>query len=304
MWSLFDFLMKGHLGKHGSFIREFEQPVLDGDTQAKDRLIRKIRPFILRRLKKEVAKDLPEKVHMEEWCQLTEEQRALYGQIQESLGSPVQAQLEKGEQVSYATGILPILTKLKQVCDHPALVNGIMEPIRGRSEKFDLALERIQEIRGRKEAVVLFSHFLGTLDLFETAFKASRISYIRIDGSTSNLKRQAYIDSFNAGGEDVALCSIQACGYGITLTAANHVIHVDRWWNPAVEDQATDRVHRIGQEKTVYVYKIIVQGTLEEKIAILLERKRNLADQVIGEAIQREIKFTREELLELLKPLE
>lgn len=124
----------------------------------------------------------------------------------------------------------------------------------------------------------------------------------RVDGSTQ--ERQAYIDKFNQRQADVALCSIQACGHGINLTAANHVIHVDRWWNPAVEDQATDRVHRIGQIKTVYVYRILTKGTLEEKITNLLEKKRDISDKVIGNAIRQEMQWTREELLEILKPLE
>jgi SNF2 family DNA or RNA helicase len=127
------------------------------------------------------------------------------------------------------------------------------------------------------------------------------MKYIRIDGSTQD--RQARIDIFNQKQADVALCSIQACGHGINLTAANHVIHIDRWWNPAIEDQATDRVHRIGQNKNVYVYRIIAKGTLEEKIALLLDKKRNISDRVIGAAAREEMKWTREELLEILKPL-
>lgn len=205
------------------------------------------------------------------------------------------------EQVSYIH-ILPAITKLKQVCDHPALITKKIDPIKGRSEKFDLVMDKIEEIRNSDERVVLFSHFLSTLDLFEIAFQRQKIDYIRLDGSTTN--RQKYIDLFNNGQVDVALCSIMACGHGINLTAANHVIHFDRWWNPAVEDQASDRVHRIGQDKTVYVYKILTRGTLEEKIANLLERKRDISDKVIGVLSGQEMRWTREELLELLKPLE
>ncbi len=148
----------------------------------------------------------------------------------------------------------------------------------------------------------MFSHFLKTLDLFEAVFDDLGISRMRIDGGVSN--RQERIDAFNDGKATVALCSILACGYGIKLTAANHVIHFDRWWNPATEDQATDRVHRIGQEKTVYVYRTLVSGTLEEKIAQMLEQKRNLADQVIGASITQPMAWSKQELLELLKPLE
>lgn len=303
LWSLFDFLMKGYLGTYGGFIRLFENPITQlGDDKVANKLSKRIRPFVLRRLKSEVAKDLPEKIIMEEWCELTEEQKSLYGQIQEQYASPVRQSLEKGEVVNYASCILPILTKLKQVCDHPALITGAQEPIDNRSEKFDFAIEKVKEIYEGNERVVLFSHFLKTLDLLGIAFERLGIKYIRLDGSTQN--RQMYIDKFNNKEVDAAICSIQACGHGITLTAANHVIHIDHWWNPSIEDQATDRVHRIGQEKTVYVYSILTRGTLEEKIATLLEKKRNISDKVIGALAKEEIHWTREELLELLKPLE
>jgi len=282
LWSLFDFLMRGHLGSYGKFVRIFENPIALGDGKMTKILSNRIRPFVMRRLKKDVAKDLPEKIEMDEWTELTEEQKALYGQIQDQYVTSVRHSLQSGEQVNYATCILPILTKLKQVCDHPALITGECEPIMGRSEKFDLVVNKIQEICEGEERVVIFSHFLSTLDLLEIACKNNDISYIRLDGSTAN--RQMHIDRFNARAVDIALCSIQACGYGITLTAANHVVHINRWWNPAMEDQATDRVHRIGQDKIVYVYRILAKGTLEERIATLLESKRHLSDRVIGEA--------------------
>jgi len=302
LWSLFDFLMKGHLGTYGRFVRVFENPITSGDDGAARQLSNRIRPFILRRLKEEVAKDLPEKIEMDEWCELTDEQKSLYGQIQDTFAAPVRLGLKRGQILNYATSILPVLTKLKQVCDHPSLITGKVEPVSGRSEKFDLVVEKVEEICAAGERVVLFSHFLSTLDLLEIAFQRRGISYIRLDGSTAN--RQLHIDRFNAHEADTALCSIQACGHGITLTAANHVIHINRWWNPAVEDQATDRVHRIGQDKTVYVHRILTMGTLEEKIALLLEKKRDISDRVIGAAVGQEMKWTREELLELLKPIE
>ncbi len=302
LWSLFDFLMKGHLGTYGKFIRLFENPITSGDDRAAQRLSRRIRPFVLRRLKGQVAKDLPEKIEMDIWCELTNEQKSLYGQIQDTYADPVRQALDGGEQVSYATSILPVLTKLKQVCDHPALITGEVNPVDGRSEKLDRVVRKVEEVKGQGEHIVLFSHFLATLDLLEIAFKQRGITYIRLDGSTGN--RQQLIDHFNRSRVDAALCSIQAVGHGISLTAANHVIHIDRWWNPAVEDQATDRVHRIGQDRTVYVYRVLVAGTLEEKIALLLEKKRNISDRIVGAAVGQEMRWTRDELLELLKPLE
>ena len=302
LWSIFDFLIKGMFGTHANFSSRYEAPIASGDEEAADELARRIRPFLLRRLKETVAKDLPEKIELEVWCDLTAEQRSLYGQMQDLLAKPLQDKIESGAQVNYQISILPVLTKLKQVCDHPALITGKMRPLLGRSEKFDTAIARIQEIQAAGEQVVVFSHFLKTLDLFEAAFDDLGISRTRIDGGVAN--RQGRIDAFNDGKATVALCSILACGYGIKLTAANHVIHFDRWWNPATEDQATDRVHRIGQEKTVYVYRTLVSGTLEEKIAQMLEQKRHLADQVIGASITQPMAWTKQELLELLKPLE
>lgn len=300
LWSMFDFLIKGHLGSPDEFVSRYERPIQGGDEDAVETLAKRIKPFVLRRLKEDVAEELPEKIEMNHWCDLTEEQRSLYGQLQEMV-APVRVALERGESVSYAS-ILPIITKLKQVCDHPALITGKTEPVIGRSGKFDLIVEIIEEVLERNETLVLFTHFLGVLDLFEAYLQDKGITYIRIDGSTQN--RQELIDRFNAGGASVAICSLMAAGHGINLTSASHVIHVDRWWNPAVEDQATDRVHRIGQMRTVYVYKILTEGTLEEKIDALLEKKRGVSDRVMDAAARGAEGWTREELLEILKPIE
>jgi len=194
------------------------------------------------------------------------------------------------------------LLRLKQICDHPALVGEKQAPVLTRSEKFDWIVDKIREINGQGEQVVVFSHFLGMLTLLERALQQYRISYIRIDGGTNN--RQTLIDHFNEGKKVVALCSLGATFQGINLTSANHVIHADRWWNPAVEDQATDRVHRIGQNKVVYVYRIMVQGTLEERIEKLLENKRKIADQIVNAVGAGARRWTKDELLELLRPLD
>lgn len=300
LWSLFDFLMREHLGRYGTFQRVFETPILLGDQQVSERLGKRIRPFMLRRRKEEVAKDLPEKIPVITWCELTEEQRHLYGSLQATANDITEA-LRRGEQVSYTSTILPILTKLKQICDHPALVIDPKRPVLERSEKFDLVTAKIKEIVSQNEQVVVFSHFLGMLDLLQFELETASISYMRIDGSTNN--RQMLVDRFNKGEAKVALCSLMAAGQGITLTAANHVIHADRWWNPAIENQATDRVHRIGQTKTVFVYHFLTQGTLEETIDELLERKQIMADHVVDAAESKQLQWTKEDLIEILKPL-
>ncbi len=301
LWSIFDFLMRDHLGRYGTFQRRFEAPILSGDQQIAEILGRRIRPFMLRRRKEEVARDLPEKIPLVTWCDLSEEQRSLYGSLQE-VANEIRKALRRGEQVSYTGTILPVLTKLKQICDHPAIVAEPKQPVSGRSEKFDLVVEKIGEILDQGEQVVVFSHFLGMLNLLQHEMERLAVPFIRIDGSTQH--RQLLVDRFNRREAKVALCSLMAAGHGITLTAANHVIHADRWWNPAIEDQATDRVHRIGQDKTVYVYHFLTEGTLEETIDDLLERKRDLADQVIEAADSRRLQWTREELIQILKPLQ
>ena len=304
LWALFDFLMRGYLGSHRAFVERYEKPLIRGelDGEVAESLVRKIRPFVLRRTKDQVAKDLPEKIEMEEWCELTPEQRALYGEIQRLKVEPLRERLLAGEEVDVTACVLPIITKLKQICDHPALVVGDPERLYGRSGKFDLVLERLDGILERGEAAVLFSHFLGMLDLLQRALEERGVPYIRIQGDTEN--RGELIARFNRGEARVALCSLRAAGHGINLTAANHIFHVDRWWNPAVEDQATDRVHRIGQDKTVYVYRVLTQGTLEERIARILARKKGIAESVIGAVTGGEPRWSREELLELLEPME
>jgi SNF2 family DNA or RNA helicase len=300
LWSLFDFLMRGHMGNQATFQRQFENPILSGDATAAERLGKRIRPFILRRTKSAVAKDLPEKIETQEWCELTEEQRQLYGEMQEQIRR-LTALLKAGETVDYATSILPVLTYLLQICDHPAIINHRHDPIAGRSEKFDWVVEKIEEILAGDEQVVVFSRFLDMLSLLERAMQERAVRYVRIDGSTDN--RQQLIDLFNERKAQVALCSLLGAGHGINLTAANHVIHADRWWNPAVEDQATDRVHRIGQNRTVYVHRIITGGTLEERLNTLLAKKRDMAGRIIDAAGGPMGGWTREELIDLLKPL-
>jgi SNF2 family DNA or RNA helicase len=301
LWSLFDFLMKGHLGKHGTFVNVFENSIMAGQNEAAQRLGRRIKPFLLRRKKENVAEDLPPKIVSTEWVNLTEEQKNLYGAMQDQIKG-LRNSILKGEHVNYTASILPVLTKLQQICDHPAIVTGEIEPISGRSEKFDAIIDKVEEIIDGGDQVIIFSHFLNMLSLFENVIKKKNIPYIRIDGSTN--QRQALVDKFNDGSAKIGLLSTMAAGYGINLTGANHVIHADRWWNPAVEDQATDRAHRIGQNRTVFVWHFLTTGTLEEKIDRLLSKKREIAGQIVDAASAGEHKWSREDLLELLKPLD
>jgi SNF2 family DNA or RNA helicase len=301
LWSLFDFLMRDHLGTYSEFQHVFEKPIFEGDTEKTSELKRRVKPFILRRKKEQVAKDLPPKVEMRYWVELTGEQKLLYKRIQEAEVNPMEERLLSGQYVGYVDSILPVIMKLRQLCDHPAMANDAWDPPLGRSEKFDLVIEKIQEIHEAGESCVVFTNFLGTLNLLERVLGEAGLRYIRIDGQTRN--RQGLIDAFNGGGYTAALCSVLASGHGINLATANHVIHVDNWFSPAVEDQATDRVHRIGQTRTVYVHKILVQNTLEEKIDALIKRKRGIINGVIDSELEGEKFWTRHELLEILHPL-
>lgn len=303
MWSIFDFIMKGFLGKYEEFERKYEIPISEKNEMVKEKLIGKIRPFIRRKLKKEVEKFLPEKVIEKEWCELTEEQKSLYGQIIER-HKEIREALKRGEKLNYTASILPVLIKLKQVCDHPMLVSKDKDgKIEGRSEKFDRFLEKIEEIVESGQKAVLFSQYLQPLSLFEICLRKREIPYLRLDGSTPN--PQEIISEFNEGKPQVILCSLRASSHGINLTGASHVLHFDRWWNPAVEDQATDRAHRLGQlHKHLFIHYILTKGTLEEKIDKLLQEKRQLFEEIIGAPIMGKREFTREELIEILSPLE
>ena len=301
LWSLFDFLMRDHLGKYSEFLWRYEKPIMEGNQEQIDELKQRIKPFILRRKKSQVAPDLPEKIEMGYWVELTDEQKLLYMHIQESEIAPMREKFLSGQRVGTIEHLLPVIMKLRQLCDHPAMVNHQWTPTLGRSQKFDLVIEKIQEIWEGGESCVVFTNFIGTLNLLEDQLKELGLSYIRIDGQTRN--RQELIDRFNSGGHAAALCSVLASGHGINLVAANHVIHVDNWFSPAVEDQATDRVHRIGQSRTVYIHKILVENTLEEKIDALIKRKRKIINGIIDEELEGEKSWSREELLEILRPI-
>ena len=301
LWPIFDFLTRDYLGpSYHLFVKKFDTPIVKGDRTRRDELARKIRPLTLRRLKGQVAPELPDKTDIRCYCHLTEEQRSLYGQIVERASSHIR-RYEEGEEEERPT-VLQVLPKLKMLCDHPALINNRNKPLLGRSEKFDFTTKKLVEIVESGEGVLVFSQYLRVLDLLEEWLKGESIDHIRIDGSTPTKKRQNLIDSFNNGDALVALLSVRATGYGVNLAAANHVIHFDRWWNPAVEDQATDRAHRIGQTRTVYVHKIICKETLEEKIDRLIEKKREISGKIILDTVER-LPLTKDELLDLVRPI-
>ncbi len=277
VWSQFAFLMPGLLGDHKRFTRVFRTPIeKKNDGERRSLLARRLRPFILRRLKTEVAAELPEKTEITTRIELAGDQRDLYETVRLAMNEKVrQAVAAKGLARSHII-ILDALLKLRQVCCDPRLV----KLMAARKVKSTAKLTRLMEMlptmieEGRR--VLLFSQFTGMLDLIEAELRQVGIPFVDLRGDT--VDRATPVARFQAGEVPLFCLSLKAGGTGLNLTAADTVIHYDPWWNPAVENQATDRAHRIGQDKAVFVYKLIVEGTIEEKMLELQERKRALAD--------------------------
>jgi SNF2 family DNA or RNA helicase len=300
LWSIFDFLMPSYLGTQGSFKTNFEIPIMKvGDKNSAERLKKRINPFKLRRLKTHVAKDLPEKISMDRYCELTPEQVALYKEFAAVESARIRAL--PGQTVRVDTSILTAILRLKQICCHPALVRHDYANIDGRSGKMEAFKEIVDELVEQGEKALVFSQFTDMLEILKRVLQEKDIVFFYLDGQTPINERARLKDDFQNGKAPFFLISLKAGGVGITLTEANCVIHYDRWWNPAVEDQATDRAHRIGQTKPVKVFRIHTKGTIEEKIGKLLTRKKDLFDSVI-EADDLKKEISKDELLALFAP--
>jgi hypothetical protein len=300
LWSIYDFLMPSYLGRYAHFRDEYEVPIMKrGDKKATEELKKRINPFKLRRLKSQVAKELPEKILMERYCELTPEQVQLYKQYASAEQEKIR-NLPEGK-VRIDTSILTAILRLKQICCHPALVTKDKDDIYGRSGKLEAFLEIVEELVENGEKALIFSQFTEMLGILRKAFEDKKQAYFYLDGSVPEKNRAAMKNDFQKGAVPFFLISLRAGGLGMTLTEANCVVHYDRWWNPAVEDQATDRVHRIGQEKPVKVFRIHTTGTIEERIGQLLAKKKDLFDTVIEvDDLRKEI--SKEELLALFAP--
>ena len=284
LWSILDFLNPGYLGSGGEFRRRFAVPIERyHDEDRAHRLRQLIRPFVLRRLKSDpsVEVDLPEKMEMKVYCNLTKEQAALY----EAVVGNMMKQIDHAGGIQRRGLILATLVKLKQVCNHPAHFLGDGSSIENRSGKCERLGEMMEEVLAEGDRALIFTQFRVMGDLLEPWLaKRFGIEMLFLHGGTTRPKRDKLVERFQEENPEtpILLLSLKAGGYGLNLTAANHVFHFDRWWNPAVEDQATDRVHRIGQIRRVQVYKYVCIGTLEERIDSLLERKRKLAENIVG----------------------
>jgi SNF2 family DNA or RNA helicase len=283
IYAQMNFLNPGMLGSMEFFRQEFAIPIDKfGETEQKEHLKKILYPFILRRTKEQVAKDLPEKTETVLFCEMEHEQRKIYDAYRNEFRARIMGTIEEqGIQRSQLT-ILQGLMKLRQICDSPAILNE-QEKFENHSIKLDELAREITENIGNHKALI-FSQFLGMLALIRQKLEQQGVKYEYFDGSTSAPDREKAIQAFQNDEETrVFLISLKAGGVGLNLTAADYVYIVDPWWNPAVEQQAIDRTHRIGQTKNIFAYRMICKDTIEDKIMQLQEKKRLLAKELISD---------------------
>ncbi len=302
LWSLFHFLMPGFLGYLESFRRRFRNPIeRDQDEGVRDLLASRVGPLMLRRKKTEVAKELPPKTEMIRTVELAGSQRDLYETIRASMQQRVQEVIaEQGIERAHLY-ILDALLKLRQVCCHPHLLDLEAAQSVPVSAKMDLLFELLPEMIAEGRRVLLFSQFTSMLSLIEKRLLEEEIAYVKLTGNTRN--RSTVVDQFQSGEVPLFLISLKAGGVGLNLTRADTVIHYDPWWNPAVESQATDRAYRIGQNNPVFVYKLITQGSIEERIVAMQEEKKELVESLLSAGTKRGLKLGKADLDQLLRPL-
>jgi SNF2 family DNA or RNA helicase len=298
LWSLFDFLMPGLLGTFDRFVDKYIRPseYTQGNLEI---LKRKIFPFIMRRMKQDVLQDLPPVSHITYHCQLTDVQQELYTSYAKSAKEELSKLVKKEGFDKIRIHVLATLTRLKQICCHPAIF-AKERPERGDSAKYELLIDLLMNFTQSQKKAVVFSQYTKMLNIIKEDLERMHIPFLYLDGSTKN--RLELVKEFNESPHiAVFLISLKAGGVGLNLTGADTVIHYDMWWNPAVENQATDRVHRIGQKKKVYSYKMVTLGTIEEKILSMQDKKRGLVKQLISADEEAISKLTWEDVLELLQ---
>jgi SNF2 family DNA or RNA helicase len=298
LWSVFDFILPGYMRSHSKFVEKYEGPISKGDTAALSSLSKQLKPFILRRLKQDVLKELPEKIEHVIEAELTDEQKKLYiAYLEQAKGDLFKEINEKGFERSQMK-ILSVLTRLRQLCCHPSL---FIDDYEGDSGKLLLLKEVVEDALMAGHRILLFSQFTSMLAIIKEWLIESQIDYLYLDGSTPAEERIRLVRGFNNGEGKIFLLSLKSGGTGLNLTGADTVIHYDPWWNPAVEDQATDRAYRIGQTKTVHVMKLVTHGTIEEKILNLKDRKKQLVNAVIQSGETLITKLSQQELMGLFE---
>ncbi len=298
--NIFDFLMPGYLGSEEYFKKKFLAPLEDNSAPENElALQRLIHPFKMRRIKSNVLKDLPAKVEDYRHCELSKDQTKLYKQILDVKASPLIKQLENTNSPVPYLHVFQVITLLKQVCDHPALVTENADYERLESGKFESFRELLDEALDSDHKVVVYSQYLKMIDILDDYLTKRSVHHAVLTGKT--VQRGAVIAEFQTNPNCRVFCgSLLAGGIGIDLTSASVVIHYDRWWNASKENQATDRVHRIGQHKNVQVFKMVTKGTLEEKIDLMIRSKQSIFERFLDQDEELFKKFTRQELIDLL----
>ena len=296
LWNIFNFLNRGLLGSHKRFQERFAVPIeKDQDSEARDRLKRLLRPFILRRLKTQVLTELPSRTEIVKTVPMSEEETAFYEALRREAVEKLNDVKLPREQRSFR--ILAEIMRLRRACCNPRLVAPEVNIASSKLAEFGRIVDGLRENGHR---VLVFSQFVDHLSLVREYLDGKEISYQYLDGSTPEKNRRKIVKDFQNGAGDLFLISLKAGGQGLNLTAADYVIHLDPWWNPAVEDQASDRAHRIGQTRPVTIYRLVMQGSIEEKIVDLHRRKRDLADSLLSDSDLGGC-LNAEELLRLIK---
>ncbi len=302
LWAQFDFLLPGLLGDTKEFTRTWRTPIeKQGNRLRRDLLARRVRPFILRRRKEDVAQELPPKTFIVRTVELEGGQRDLYETVRIAMDQRVREEVaNKGFARSHII-ILDALLKLRQVCCDPRLLKLTSAGKVKERAKLDLLMEMLPELVSEGRRILVFSQFTSMLELIEAELASEQLEYVKLTGDTQN--REEVVRRFQDGEVPIFLISLKAGGVGLNLTTADTVIHYDPWWNPAVENQATDRAHRLGQTKNVFVYKLVVAGSIEEKILALQEKKAELAAGILSEDVNGLVKFGEADIAALLAPL-
>ncbi len=301
LWAIFAFVEPGLLGTESSFRKRFEIPIAENDPVAAATLRSRLEPFLLRRTKEDVAPELPDRTEVSLACDLSPLQRRLYRGVAEAARRDVFAVVEEQGLEHATVHVLAALTRLRQICAHPGLLFDEYKNEPDASSKFEAFLETVEEILSGGHRVLVFSAFTSMLRLMRAEFDRRGTTYGYLDGSTKDKDRQDEVARFmDPDGPPIFLCSLKAGGVGLTLTAADYVVLYDPWWNPAVERQAIDRTHRIGQHRAVTAYRLVTSGTVEEKIRALAERKSSLSKNIIKADGALAKSLTREDLELLL----
>lgn len=299
LWSIFDFIMPNFLLNYNKFKNNYENPIIkNNNTEILHKLHKMIEPFVLRRLKKDVLKDLPDKIVTLSYTEMNETQKKLYLSELIKINEEFKKEIENNGFNKNKIIMLALLTRLRQICCHPSL---FLENYNGESAKLNQCMQLVKNCIDSNHKIIIFSQFTTMLDIIASEFDQNNISYYMLTGKTKVNDRITLIDKFNNDDTSVFLISLKAGGTGLNLTSADIVIHFDPWWNNSVENQATDRTHRIGQKNKVQVYKMIVKDTIEEKIQLLQNKKQHLCDSIITEKEVFINSLTKEDIKTLFK---